>query len=144
LRISVGTVYKRYRAILKTPDGIYKGLQVTINREGKKPLVSTWGGISLKHYQNAVLEDQPRRIWNNERTDLEQRLLADTCELCGSHDAVEVHHVRALKNLLRHGRAEKPTWVKVMVARRRKTLVVCRTCHTDIQHGRPARRFRCM
>jgi hypothetical protein len=28
----------------------------------------------------------------------------------------------------------------VMAARHRKTLVVCRTCHMDIQHGRPRRR----
>jgi hypothetical protein len=27
--------------------------------------------------------------------------------------------------------------VKLMAARRRKTLVVCHNCHLDIQHGRP-------
>jgi hypothetical protein len=47
--------------------------------------------------------------------------------------------VRALKDLQRHGRAERPEWVKRMAARRRKTLVVCRRCHVDITHGRPRR-----
>ena len=51
-----------------------------------------------------------------DRAELE-RLLADTCELCGSHDDVEVHHLRALKDLQQQGRAEKPKWVKLMAAR---------------------------
>jgi group II intron reverse transcriptase/maturase len=141
LRISVAKVYKRYQAILQTPAGTYKGLRVTVEREGKPPLVAQWGGVTLKHRRDAVLSDQPRRIWND-RTDLEQRLLADECELCGSHKHVEVHHVRSLKSLKNRGRAEKPAWVKAMVARQRKTLIVCRTCHMDIQHGRPPRRVR--
>ena len=140
LRISVAKVYRRHRAMLQTPAGPYKGLRVTVERSGKKPLVATWGGVTLKHRKDAVLDDQPRRVWNNDRTDLEQRLLADECELCGSRKNVEVHHVRALKNLKRRGRAEKPAWVRAMVARQRKTLVVCRTCHMDIQHGRPPRK----
>jgi len=140
LRISVAKVYRRYQAILQTPEGTYKGLRATVERAGKPPLVAYWGGVTLKHRRDAVLNDQPRCIWNNDRTDLEQRLLADECELCGSHKHVEVHHVRSLKNLKYRGRAEKPAWVRVMVARQRKTLIVCRTCHMDIQHGRPLRR----
>jgi len=45
-----------------------------------------------------------------------QRLLADTCELCGSQEKVEVHHIRALKDLKRRGRREKPEWMKRMAA----------------------------
>ncbi len=71
------------------------------------------------------------------RTELVQRLLADTCEMCGSHTDIEVHHIRALKDLKRYGRPEKPAWVKTMAARHRKTLVVCRSCHEDIHHGQP-------
>ena len=142
LQISVAKVYKRYRATLQTPEGNSTGLRVTVERTGKPPLVTQWGGVTLKHRPDAVLNDQPRPIWNNQRTDLEQRLLADECELCGSHKHVEVHHVRSLKDLKRRGRAEKPAWVRVMVARQRKTLVVCRMCHMDIQHGRPFRHVR--
>ena len=65
-----------------------------------------------------------------------QRLLADTCELCGSQEQVEVHHIHALKDLKRRGRREKPEWMKRMAARQRKTLVVCRKCHDDIHAGR--------
>ncbi|MFI9507191.1 hypothetical protein [Nocardia sp. NPDC052566] len=71
-----------------------------------------------------------------------QRLLAEVCERCGSTRKVEVHHVRALKDLNRKGRKPQPDWVKRMASRRRKTLVVCRACHEDIHAGRPTGRPR--
>jgi hypothetical protein len=73
------------------------------------------------------------------RTDLIQRLQANTCELCGSQDNIEVHHVRKLADLKRRwaGRKEKPKWVVRMIAIQRKTLVVCHQCHVDIHAGRP-------
>ncbi|MGA6160866.1 hypothetical protein ACPEIC_47075 [Stenotrophomonas sp. NPDC087984] len=58
--------------------------------------------------------------------------------MCGSHDGVEVHHIRHLKDLTVRGQALKPAWVQMMAARRRKTLVVCRVCHEDIHYGRVA------
>jgi hypothetical protein len=116
-----------------------RGLQVTVAREGKKPLVAQWGGISLKWSDEATLNDQPAQIWNT-RTELENRLLADTCEYCGTAGDVEVHHIRALKDLQKYPDREKPAWVKIMAARQRKTLVLCRTCHEDVQFGRPMTR----
>jgi hypothetical protein len=86
----------------------------------------------------AVLNDSPLHICGP-RTELEQRLLAHTCELCGSQRDIQVHHVRALKDLRRKGQTERPLWVKIMAARRRKTLVVCHSCHADIHAGRPQR-----
>ena len=35
--------------------------------------------------------------------------------------------------------ADKPTWLKVMSAMRRKTLIVCERCHVAIHAGRPTR-----
>jgi hypothetical protein len=46
-QISVAKVYKKYQAKLDIQGKSYKGLQVTVPREGKKPLVATWGGIPL-------------------------------------------------------------------------------------------------
>jgi hypothetical protein len=73
------------------------------------------------------------------QTDLVQRLQANTCEMCGSHENIQVHHVRKLSNLKQRwaGRKEKPEWVIRMIAIRRKTLVVCHKCHVDIHAGRP-------
>ena len=63
------------------------------------------------------------------------RLLADECELCGSTVNAEVHHIRALRDLNVKGQGEKPQWVQIMAARRRKTLVVCRPCHLNAHEG---------
>ena len=49
--------------------------------------------------------------------------------MCGSTVDVEVHHIRALRDLNVKGQRGKPKWVQLMAARRRKTLVVCRPCH---------------
>lgn len=71
-------------------------------------------------------------------SELVQRLLADTCELCGATGYVEVHHERSMKSLKARwkGRKTKPRWVKAMLLKRRKTLVVCKTCHTNITFGK--------
>jgi hypothetical protein len=69
-------------------------------------------------------------------TELVDRLLANKCELCGSTEECEVHHVRKLADLDKPGRRAKPAWAKVMIARRRKTLVLCRVCHHDIHNGK--------
>ena len=112
---------------------------MTVERgEGKRPLVAQWGGIPLRREKHAVLDDQPPRVWNT-RTELLERFLADTCELCGSTADVEVHHIRRLADLQAKGQGDKPAWVKTMAARQRKTLVVCHACHGDIHAGRPTR-----
>ena len=63
--------------------------------------------------------------------------LANARELCGSTVKVQVHHIRAMKDLRRKGRGKPPVWVEMMATRRRKTLVVCASCHADIHAGRP-------
>ena len=93
------------------------------------------GGIPLKRNKQAVLVDQQLQRYRVERTELIQRLLADECELCGSTVDVEVHHIRALRDLNVKGQGEKPLWIQVMAARRRKTLVVCRPCHLNAHGG---------
>jgi len=136
LRLSVSQVYRRYHATLQTARGPRVGLQVTVERgEGRKPLVAAGGGVPLARRAATVLNDSPLHICGP-RTELERRLLAHTCELCGSQVDIQVHHVRALKDLRRKGQADRPLWVKIMAARQRKTLVTCRACHADIHAGR--------
>jgi group II intron reverse transcriptase/maturase len=137
LRISVPEVYRRYRVEILGEDGQRRtGFEVQVPRDGKPPLIAHWGGISLAWSIDATLDDRnvPVRFANT--TEIVQRLLADTCELCGSRDRIQVHHIRALKSLKRKGRSDKPLWMTVMAARRRKTLVVCHQCHVDIHGGR--------
>jgi len=138
-KVTVNKVHKHYGASWTRDGKVSKGLQVIVQREGKKPLTAKWGGIPLKRKLQAILNDQPPTIWPS-RSELEKRLLADTCELCGSQDRVEVHHIRALKDLEQKGRQEKPLWAKVMSARKRKTLVVCWSCHRSIHAGKPVKK----
>jgi group II intron reverse transcriptase/maturase len=139
---SIRSILKRYQVVLHTDQGLMKGLQVVVERGvERKPLVAQWGGISLA-YQAKVsnLNDRIPQVWNYRRSEIVQRLLADTCEMCGSRQRVQVHHIRHMKDLHTKGRPPRPAWVEAMAARRRKTLAVCRTCHQAIHNGRPTRR----
>jgi len=138
-KTTVSNIYRKYQATLETKGKTYKGLQVVRERPGKKPLVATWGGISLVWTLKAQLNDQPQLVYSG-RTELVERLLAHECEWCGSTKDVQVHHIRALKDLNEHKGREKPEWMKLMAARRRKTMVVCLKCHQDITAGRPIQR----
>jgi group II intron reverse transcriptase/maturase len=140
LKTTVNDVWHRYRHDHIVKDGTRRGLMVKVKREGKYPLIARFGETPLRRQQDAVLHDE-KPWWTTrvKRTELLQRLLADQCELCGSTEDVDVHHVRALKDLNPTGRKEVPTHVFVMAARRRKTLVVCRACHVAIHHGQPTR-----
>lgn len=67
------------------------------------------------------------------KTTLDDRLKACRCELCGyegNDRKYEIHHVNKVKNL-----KGKTQWEQVMIAKWRKTLVVCYECHQKIHHG---------
>ncbi len=139
LRISVPQVYRRFSDTIQTEYGPRAVLRVEVPREGRKPLVAMWGDTNLRWRANAILDDNPKPTWNK-RTEIVERLLADTCELCGSQERAQVHHIRALKDLRQKGRQEKPEWITIMAARRRKTLVLCQPCHSNVHSGKPLSR----
>jgi hypothetical protein len=64
--------------------------------------------------------DKPRRRW---------------CELCDHGATVTVHHVATLAQLGKPGPGQ-PAWAALMARKRRKTLIVCRSCH-DYIHANP-------
>jgi group II intron reverse transcriptase/maturase len=135
---SVLKMNRKYAATLETSHGPRKCLQVIVERgAGRKPLVARFGGIPLTRQKNAVLRDREPILATNPRRELIDRLLAGRCELCGQAEKVQVHQIRQLSDLDRPGRLEQPEWVRVMAKRRRKTLVVCASCHASIHHGRP-------
>jgi group II intron reverse transcriptase/maturase len=139
---SVAAMARKYKTTTETANGPRKCLQVVIPRADKKPLIARFGGIPLQRKQEAILVDQQPQFYMTNRSELLQRVYADKCELCGSKERVEVHHVRKLADLEKAGRKEKPVWMKQMLIRRRKTLVVCRRCHEDIHAGRTTAPFR--
>jgi len=135
-RSSVSKMARKHKAAIDTPYGPRKCLEARIERTGRKPLVARFGGIPLRRQRDAVLTDRlpvPGIIRHKE---LVTRLLADRCEICGSTGQVDVHQVRKLADLVKPGQS-RPAWAELMARRRRKTLVVCPSCHDTI-HGQPA------
>ena len=135
-KTSCAKVFRRYKSTTQTAHGERVCLKVVkVQGDGKRPKVAQFGGIPLKRKRQAVLVDRKPQRYRTDRNELVKRLLADECELCGSTVDIEVHHIRALRDLNVKGQREKPKWVQVMAARRRKTLVVCRPCHLNTHDG---------
>lgn len=138
LRINITRVYRRF-ASTKIIDGQkYKTLSVKVKGKNGKEYEFYWGGISLKiEPVGKYLEDRQPLPVHYRRTELVQRLEADTCEHCKSHDNIEVHHIRKLADLKRRwkGRKQKPDWVVWMITRNRKTMVLCQECHIKLHSG---------
>lgn len=132
---SINKMLAKYKTTTTSTNGrTVPCLQVVVPREDKPPLVATWGGISLSYKKKAVIEDTPYQVYGG-RTELIKRLLANKCELCGSKENIEVHHIRKLADLNKHNGKVVPKWKEIMSARRRKTLVTCRDCHHAIHNG---------
>ena len=135
-KTSCAKVFRRYKSTVHTEHGERKCLTVVKEQgNGKGPRLARFGGIPLKRKRQAVLTDQKPQRYRAERNELIKRLLAVKCEMCGSTVDVEVHHIRALRDLNVKGQREKPQWVQLMAARKRKTLVVCRPCHLNAHDG---------
>jgi group II intron reverse transcriptase/maturase len=128
-------IYRKYGATIKTNEGDRKVILVKRSSQLGKPLVTHFGGVSLKWNKWASISEQPvEHIWSK-RSELVQRVEAQECELCGSQNKIEVHHIRKLADLKQKG-VTKAEWQKRMIARNRKTLIVCQKCHGDIHQGR--------
>ena len=66
------------------------------------------------------------------RPKLADRLNSNKCEWCGKHtQELEVHQVRTLKEI-----DEKDDWSRFMKKINRKTLVVCKDCHSKIHKSK--------
>lgn len=130
----VSEIYRRYRKD--------NGLEIVLERHDKTPLVASFGGFPFKRIPDGmgVQDLNPVTTWykySSPRSEVVQRLLAGKCELCGEKGLeLEVHHIRKLADIDRPGRPPKKGWEKIMSARRRKTLIVCRVCHDRITAGK--------
>jgi group II intron reverse transcriptase/maturase len=133
-RSSVSKMARTFKAAVGTPYGPRKCLEARVERNGRKPLVARFGGIPLRRQKDAVISDRVLVPGVIRHKELVTRLLADRCELCKDTDGISVHHVRRLADLHRPGQPQ-PGWAQQMARRRRKTLVVCRSCHDAIHAG---------
>ena len=127
----------QYKATIDTPYGPRRCFEARVERPGREPLVARFGGIPLRRKKNAVLSDQIPPPITVRRKELITRLQAGRCELCKQTGTVDVHQVRKLADLERPGQPQ-PAWDQLMAKRRRKTLVICASCHAAIHGGQPA------
>jgi hypothetical protein len=137
LDIRVAKVHRRFATTIQTARGPRRVFKVTVERQGKRPLVALWGAVPLVRKTDVPLPVPYQPVWEH-RASLRLRLLADACELCGSHDHVQLHLERRLKDLQRDDAAET-SWARAMVKRHRKSLMVCESCHKEIHARRPQR-----
>jgi len=72
-------------------------------------------------------------------SELSKRMDANKCEYCEREGGYfEVHHIRKLADIKRG----KEPWQQLMIARKRKTLVLCVDCHQKLTAGKlPDRRY---
>lgn len=113
-------------------EGEATGLRYVTERPGKKALYATFGTHALKRKPFGFdPEVDNLRVMHLPRTQLVDRLSANRCEICGSTEQIEVHHIHAMKDV----QTKDAGWAQLMAAMRRKTLVVCRSCHTKIHNG---------
>jgi group II intron reverse transcriptase/maturase len=136
-RSSISKMTARHKAKVETPYGLRTCFEATVQRPGRKPLVARFGGIPLKRNKNAVLLDRVPDPTPHRHREVVQRLLRSVCEICKQPDDIQVHQVRKLADLNGNGKTDRPAWMNLMSSKRRKTLMVCRSCHESIHTERP-------
>ncbi|ECX3328622.1 group II intron reverse transcriptase/maturase, partial [Escherichia coli] len=98
--------------------------------------------FKLKHVnrnRTTIVDTEPRTAHITTRTtEIMRRLGARICEYCAKTGRCEVHHVRKLKDLKKGRKAGyKPSlWQLMMIARRRKTMILCASCHDKLHSGK--------
>lgn len=90
----------------------------------------------FKYVADATKKADVDKITNtfifSSRNSTVSRLLAETCEECGAQNVpLEIHHVRKLKDL-----KGKKLWEQKMIARKRKTMALCKNCHVALHAGK--------
>lgn len=117
---------------LKLDDGGY-GLHYQVKGETrtlKLFRIKTW---TPPVKSSTTLDRTPMVTFALSTSELIRRLNAEQCEYCETTQGpFEVHHVRGLKSI----RDGKELWQRMMIARQRKTLVLCRRCHHLLTEGK--------
>jgi hypothetical protein len=130
---SAAMIYRKYYTVFE--NGI-SGISIKIARDGKPSLIAKFGETPIRYQRMAKNINDERWLPKPGRTQLIDRLTAETCELCGAQGDMEIHHVQKLadlKKIYRH--KQQPAWVTWMVSRKRKTIAVCHNCHVSIHNG---------
>jgi group II intron reverse transcriptase/maturase len=126
------TLMKVARSLKRGPNRYVISLRKKDGTIREYALVTSIKQLERKKVTYGAVDAKPNTWMYRSRAELGQRLKAHQCEWCGTKEGpIEVHHVRKLKDL-----KGKKVWERQMIARRRKTMVLCKKCHVDLHAGR--------
>lgn len=124
-RTSISKIIKKYRI------GHRWGIPYETTKGKKSLFIAKYPDFYKEKYGEDI-DKILIRVRTNTRSTIEARLKARKCELCGverENYKYEIHHVNKMKNL-----KGKTKWEQAMIARKRKTLVLCHECHQKIHN----------
>ena len=133
-RSTVTKMAARHKATIETRDGPRTCFEARKHREGKKDLAARFGGINLRQDRRAVIRDPRPAPVPYPRKELIPGSAAGMRAL-RDRTTVAVHQVTSLKELGKPGPGQ-PAWAALMARMRRKTLIVCASCHEHV-HANP-------
>lgn len=121
------------RTIRKLRIGKNFGVQYkTADDKAKTRLFYNEGYARKPLLKKPSVDAKPNTVMFSSTTSLMVRLNARQCELCGKTNCdIEIHHVKKLKDL-----KGKSYWECFMIARKRKTLALCKDCHENLHVGK--------
>ena len=123
----ISALKRKYRA------GKSWGIPYKTKTETKRMMIIKYSDLERgKAYENVGIDTISKRDHRTDRNTLDERLRANKCELCGAEGegiSFEIHHVNKVKDL-----KGKEPWKQAMIAKKRKTLVVCHECHVKIHY----------
>jgi group II intron reverse transcriptase/maturase len=122
---------KARNIILKLKQGKDYVYRYRVNGEEREIRLYTLKQMNSRPKMWQEANQLPNTHIFSERSEIIERMSARQCEYCGREDGYfEVHHIRKLSDI----KEGKEKWQKRMIARRRKTLVLCVECH-DLLHA---------
>jgi len=131
----MGSKYKASMQSVATM--LNRGSSMAVREKGKGGSIREIRLFQLKSVKreatcDSKVDNPPCTFHSTRGTELLQRMDANTCEYCAREGGYfEVHHVRKLADR----KAGKQPWQKLMIARHRKTLVLCIDCHHRLTTG---------
>ena len=137
---SVNAVIKKYGIDVPRKSGTGAKRVVGVSYKTKKGIkIMTYFDESMKRDDTPVINLVDHATYYPQNCQLITRLNASVCEMCGSTENIEVHHVRRLKDI--HDKYKRigkplPSWVLTMVKMKRKTLILCSKCHDKVHAGK--------
>ena len=129
-----GGKYKLHISQVRKKYGYQKFGVKYPSKDGEKTMYFYDGGFKKQRMgiETADVDIIPQLYQTGNRNGLITRLKARQCEWCCAENVkLEIHHVRKLRDL-----QGKKRWEKLMIARKRKTMALCVSCHDSLHAGK--------